>query len=165
MSKTGRFYVITPDGRTFCVEPIDNSQGKGKERWGDIDPATKKLTGNYDGKYVGSIHEDESIITEENGFKNIVTLPPGTSPMGYINDLVEKESMKIIINGRDVRCSKKTLSYEDVVRISGQRYHENLIYSISYHHRGKNLDGTLIPNKSINIEEGMIFNAHVTDNA
>lgn len=88
MSATGRFYVTTADGRKFCVEPIDNSLGKGKERWGDIDPATKKLTGDYNGKHIGSIHEDESIITEANGFKNIVTLPVGVSPMGYIDMLI-----------------------------------------------------------------------------
>lgn len=88
MSNTGRFYVTTKEGRKFCVEPIDNSLGKGKQKWGDIDPATKKLTGDYNGKEVGAIHENDSIITEENGFKNIVMLPAGTSPMGYINQLL-----------------------------------------------------------------------------
>ncbi len=88
MSVTGRFYVKTKDGRTFCVEPIDNSHGKAKIGWGDVDPVTKKLTGDYDGKFVGSIHEDESIITKENGFRNISMLPAGVSPIGFIEQLI-----------------------------------------------------------------------------
>lgn len=90
MSKTGRHFVKI-DGKTFCIEPIDNSLGKGKQRWGDINPATGKVEGKYGDKNLGSIHEDESIITEENGFKNIVTLPAGVSPLGYIESLVKNK--------------------------------------------------------------------------
>lgn len=91
MSHTGRFYV-TIGKRTFCVEPIDKSVGRGSD-WGDVDPVTKKLTGSYGEKYPGAVHPDESIITEANGFKNIVELPAGTSPMGFIEMLLEKEKM------------------------------------------------------------------------
>ncbi|WP_273238302.1 hypothetical protein [Flavobacterium lindanitolerans] len=38
---------------------------------GDLDPATKKLTGNYGSKYTGAVTKKESLITEENGFVNI----------------------------------------------------------------------------------------------
>jgi hypothetical protein len=90
MSDTGRFYVTTPEGRTFCVEPIDNKPHHAE--WGDVDPASKKLmTGTYGEKFRGSVHEDDSIITKENGFKNIVMLPAGTSPMGYIDMILAKE--------------------------------------------------------------------------
>ena len=41
MSDTGRYYM-TMEGRTFCIEPIDNTQGKGRRGFGDINPATKK---------------------------------------------------------------------------------------------------------------------------
>ena len=88
MSDSGRFYVIV-EGRKFCVEPIDNSVGKRKQ-WGDVDVVTKKTTGDYGEKHRGAIHESDSIITEGNGFKNIVTLPGGVSPLGYIAELVEK---------------------------------------------------------------------------
>jgi hypothetical protein len=40
--------------------------------WGDINPATKKVEGTYGSKYRGGIKEDESMITKENGFENIV---------------------------------------------------------------------------------------------
>ena len=90
MSKTGRFY-IKRDGRTFCVEPIDNNDGKAREHFGNINPITKKVEGDYGDKYRGSIHEDDSIILEENGFKNIVTLGVGESPTAYIDNLIKNE--------------------------------------------------------------------------
>jgi len=89
MSNTGRYYVNV-DGRTFCVEPIDNTLGKGRKHWGDVNPATKEVEGNYGNKYLGAIHEDESIITEENGFENIHTLNPGESPDDFINRLLKQ---------------------------------------------------------------------------
>ena len=89
MSDSGRFYVKV-DGRTFYVEPIDSTMGKGRKMWGDIDPATKTVSGNYGSKHLGAIHEDESIITKENGFKNIQSIPPGESPISYIEQLVKK---------------------------------------------------------------------------
>jgi hypothetical protein len=86
MSKDGRYYV-TQGGRTFCIEPIDSHAGRGGN-WGDVDPATKRVTGSYGEKYPGAVHPDDSIITKENGFKNIVMLPPGTSPEGFITELL-----------------------------------------------------------------------------
>lgn len=89
MSNTGRYYVKVK-GRTFCVEPIDNTEGKGRKQWGDVNPSTKKVEGDYGNKYIGAIHEDDSIITEENGFTNISSLKPGQSPESFINDLLKK---------------------------------------------------------------------------
>ena len=41
--KTGRFIVSSKiTGITYFIEPIDN--GKPNKLWGDVDPATKKLT-------------------------------------------------------------------------------------------------------------------------
>jgi len=88
MSDSGRFYVSV-QGRTFCIEPIDNNPGK-PQIWGDVDPASKKLTGNYGEKNKGSVTEKESIITEENGFKNIQTLAGGVSPIGYIEEIIKQ---------------------------------------------------------------------------
>lgn len=88
MSDTGRYYM-TMEGRTFCIEPIDNTQGKGRRGFGDINPATKKVEGNYGDKHIGSIHEDDSIITKENGFKNIKICNVGENPQDYINRLLK----------------------------------------------------------------------------
>lgn len=89
MSKTGRYFIVDQNtGRKFCVEPIDNSAHH--QIWGDVNPATKGLEGDYGKKYKGSVPESESIITEENGFKNIVTLTAGQNPEDYINKLLNK---------------------------------------------------------------------------
>lgn len=90
MSDSGRFY-ITRGGRTFCVEPIDNSEGKGKAKWGDLNPATGVIEGNYGSKNRGSITEEESIITKENGYNDIHYTGVGVSPIKYIEWLVANE--------------------------------------------------------------------------
>ena len=92
-SETGRYLIVTKSGRKFLVEPI----GFTKTAFGDINPATKKVEGEYGQKYKGSINENESLITKENGFKNIITLAKGESPNGYI-DILEKEGIERIEN-------------------------------------------------------------------
>lgn len=88
MSDSGRYFVIDiKSGRKFCVEPI----GVSHPEWGDVDPVSKKMTGSYGEKHKGCIDESESIITEENGFKNIITLPAGESPDSYINKLLKNK--------------------------------------------------------------------------
>lgn len=82
---TGRYYITTPSGRKFCVEPI-------AERNQKIDGPIYK-NGGVTGEGVksdqkgGAIREHESIITPENNFKNIVMLPAGHSPNGFIEAL------------------------------------------------------------------------------
>ncbi len=61
---TGRFLVKSPSGRTFWVEAI--APRNYTCQWGDVNPATKTVEGNYGKKYKGSIEEGESMITEEN---------------------------------------------------------------------------------------------------
>ena len=88
MSESGRYYITDIEsGRRFLVEPI----GVSHPEWGDVDPVTKKMSGSYGEKYKGCVDEKESIITEENGFKNIVTLPAGVSPESYVNNLLKKK--------------------------------------------------------------------------
>ena len=87
MDNTGRYYIVDQKtGRKFCVEPISGNNTS----WGDVDPVTKKITGSYGKKYKGCIDLKESIITEENGFKNITILDVGESPDDYINRLLKE---------------------------------------------------------------------------
>ena len=72
-------------GRKYYIEPI----GNGHSAWGDFDPVTKKFTGNYGNKYTGSVTEKESVITEENGFKNIEFVERG-SPYHVIEQMDAK---------------------------------------------------------------------------
>lgn len=67
--ETGREIMYFPEtGKKYFIEWI----GNGHSAWGDFDPVTKKFTGSYGKKSRGSVTPSESLITEENGFKNIV---------------------------------------------------------------------------------------------
>jgi hypothetical protein len=84
--ETGRFIVFSVrTGRRYFVEPIDPGV---RTDWGSIDPATKQLV-NKKGhdKYKGAVTEKESLITPENGFKNIRLLGIGESPLGRIEQI------------------------------------------------------------------------------
>lgn len=72
--QTGRYYVTDLEsGRKFCVEPI----GKPRTNFGD----------SITDKCGASITEDESIIREDNGFKNIGY---AQNPMDYINKILKR---------------------------------------------------------------------------
>ncbi|WP_299272111.1 hypothetical protein [uncultured Psychroserpens sp.] len=80
--KTGRFIVSSKvTGITYFVEPIDS--GKPNILWGDVDPATNKFTGDYGNKSIGAVKEQDSLITKQNGFVNILTFKG--SPLGEID--------------------------------------------------------------------------------
>ncbi len=98
--ESGRYWVIMKSGRKFMVE----EWGTNHTQWGDIDPATKKLN-KIRVKDVEEIDEDNTMITKENGFKNICFLKPGTSPIGFIDALddsglerIENEFVEYIDN-------------------------------------------------------------------
>ena len=68
--ETGREMVFYPEtGKRYFIEYIEGRNSK--VSWGDIDPATKKLTGSYGGKLNGAIKAEDSLITKENGFDEI----------------------------------------------------------------------------------------------
>lgn len=81
--ETGRFIVTSQrTGRSYYVEAI---AGKHTPNWGDMDPASKKLTGSYGDKYKGAVSASESLITSENGFSKIHELGIGVSPLHAID--------------------------------------------------------------------------------
>lgn len=90
---TGRFIVKSlVTGKEYFVEPLDTGV---RTDWGDLNPATKKLEGEYGMRHKGSVCEKDSLITKENGFDNIVTLPPGYSPLEYIERLDKRYEEQI----------------------------------------------------------------------
>ena len=90
---TGRFIVKSVvTGKTYFVEPIDDRQ---RTEWGDLNPATKKIEGDYGTKHRGAVSEKDSMITKENGFENITTLEPGVSPIDYINRIDKEYEMRM----------------------------------------------------------------------
>ena len=81
--KTGRFIVKSKvTGKKYFVEAIGNTHAAD---WGDLDPATKKMTGNYGERYEGCVSEKDSLIISENGFEKIELLGPGVSPLSEID--------------------------------------------------------------------------------
>jgi len=81
--KTGRFIVKSKiTGKKYYIEVIGNLHSAD---WGDLDPATKKMTGNYGERYEGCVSEKDSLITPENGFEKIKLLDPGISPLSEID--------------------------------------------------------------------------------
>lgn len=80
----GRYSVTRADGLKFLVYPVINKDFI-RKIWGDEIPEANRIEGNYGQKFPGGIPESESTITPENGYINIVTLPPGESPHSWID--------------------------------------------------------------------------------
>ena len=105
--ETGRFIVKSiKTGKSYFVEVIDGDE---RTNWGDVDPATKKMTGSYGDKYKGSIRKEESMITKENGFDKIHTLGVGESPLDYINRIDDEYFEKM--NSHSFRTSHREVSF------------------------------------------------------
>ena len=87
--ESGRFIVKSfRTGKSYFVEPI------GADRpadWGSFNPSTGNIENKkgFD-KFRGSISENESMITKENGFEKIHYAGIGSSPMSYIDELDSK---------------------------------------------------------------------------
>ena len=96
---TGRFIVksyIT--GKEYFVEPIGDGR---MADWGSYNPSTGKIENKKGaGKYAGSIQPNESLITEENGFKNIWQTPVGASPFPEIERRDKEYEQKMKENGK-----------------------------------------------------------------
>ena len=88
--ESARYKVYMKSGRKFMVE----EWGYMPTQWGDIDPATKTLN-KIRVKDVQVIDDSNSMITKENGFKNICFLEKGTSPLGYL-DLLDSSGVQRI---------------------------------------------------------------------
>lgn len=82
-----RYMVYLNSGRKFMVEEI----GDPHVSWGNVIPG-RGLESVY-AKMDDVINPEDSQITKENGFKNIVNLSPGTSPLGYI-DAIDKSGLQ-----------------------------------------------------------------------
>jgi len=90
---TGRFLVKSKEsGKTYFIEP----QGDPHVVWGSVDQSTGKMNVKKGWKKnKGSTEREDSLITTENGFENIVTLKCGESPLEYI-DRVDKQYLESI---------------------------------------------------------------------
>jgi len=84
--ETGRYCIYsTKTGIKYYIEPLETGD---RITWGDLDPASKNITGGYGIKYKGSVRPSESLINEEE-FQNVVTLKKGVSPNSYVDEIDE----------------------------------------------------------------------------
>lgn len=79
---TGRFIITSKrTGSTYFIEP----QGDPHIEWGSVDQSSGKMNVKKGWKKnKGSTDREDSLITTKNGFKNIITLKAGESPLAYI---------------------------------------------------------------------------------
>lgn len=77
IDNTGRYWVRDQKtGRVFCVEPVHE---RGDDLHADWAFKNKKPD-------LGAVRPEDSVITPKNGYTTIVTLPPGSNPMDYIEE-------------------------------------------------------------------------------
>lgn len=91
--ETGRFIVKSSvTGITYYVEPLYTGK---TPKWGDVNPATKQIEGDYGSKKTGAVLERESLLKEENGFENVGYFKG--SPFGEIDrrDKEHAEKMRV----------------------------------------------------------------------
>jgi hypothetical protein len=72
--------------------------------------------------------------------------------------------MKVRINSCEQQVDAVVLSYEEVVQRADSGRSKTLLHSVTYHVRGGR-SGSLTPGQSVTVEDGMVFNAYVTDGA
>ncbi len=86
--ETGKHIVTSyRTGKKYYIEPIGIDR---PADWGSYNPSTGKIENKkgFD-KFTGSVTEKESVITEENGFKNIHYIESG-SPYSIIDEMDKK---------------------------------------------------------------------------
>lgn len=83
--ETGKHIVTSHrTGKKYYVEPIGSSR---MADWGSYNPSTGNIENKKGaGKFTGSVLPNESVITEENGFKNIHMVDNG-SPYSIIEEM------------------------------------------------------------------------------
>lgn len=86
--ETGKHIVYSMrTGKKYYVEPIGNPR---MADWGSYNPSTGNIENKKgSGKFSGCVPEDESVITVENGFKNIHFIENG-SPYSIIDEIDSK---------------------------------------------------------------------------
>lgn len=72
---------------------------------------------------------------------------------------------QIIVNGLEFDCKVEHASYEDIVLLAGMPEAKNLTMTYRCDHGDICRSGTLVPGRSIDVEDGMVFDAVYTGNA
>ncbi|MFZ2303758.1 MAG: multiubiquitin domain-containing protein [Minisyncoccia bacterium] len=79
---------------------------------------------------------------------------------------VEHKEFTIIVNAREKKWGVKEISYQQVVELAFGSYsdNENIVYTVTYSKGDDHKkEGSLIKGQTVNVKDGMIFNATRTD--
>ena len=71
----------------------------------------------------------------------------------------------IVVNGRAKKWTKETISYDELVELSGLPLPggANPGFTITYHNSPDHQDGTVVLGQSVKVRNGMVFNVTPTN--
>jgi Multiubiquitin len=78
----------------------------------------------------------------------------------------QKKEVTIIVNGRERTVAKDELSFDDIVALAfaNPPTGENILITIVYRRgHGDKPEGSLVPEGSVRVKDGMIFDVTATD--
>jgi hypothetical protein len=75
------------------------------------------------------------------------------------------DQVTIVVNGRSKKWDKETISYQELVTLSGLPLPSgpNPGFTITYHNGPDHQDGSVVPGQSVKVRNGMIFNVTPTN--
>lgn len=75
------------------------------------------------------------------------------------------DQVTIVVNGRAKKWTKDTISYDDLVGLSGLPLPSgpNPGFTITFHNDPQHSDGTVVPGQSVKVRNGMVFNVTPTN--
>lgn len=75
------------------------------------------------------------------------------------------DQVAIVVNGRAKKWTKDKISYDELVALSGLPLPSgpNPGFTITYHNGPDHSDGTVMPGRSVEVRNGMVFNVTPTN--
>jgi len=72
----------------------------------------------------------------------------------------------LIFNGKTMGVRAETMSYEEAVELSLDKPVDSMpMFTVTYRSKKGAMQGTLTPGESVPLQDGMVFNVALTDNA
>ena len=82
------------------------------------------------------------------------------------NEVAEpnRRDVTIVVNGRPKTVAAKTLSFDEIVALSGLPTGPNVVFTITYRRgHSERPEGTLDQGDTVRVKDAMIFNVTATD--
>ncbi len=160
LKKSARFFVIRGDAvYSFLVDGLSMVWPK------------KVVTGLAIKRLVGKDDDDIELVLElENEADRVIEdedeVRIGSGGTEKFKTRPAKADVKIIVNAREKKWEKKTISFDQVVKLAyptppaGQC----IVYTVTYHNGPRaNPEGTMVDGDKVKVKDGMVFNVQYTD--